>query len=78
LHAHMKKKEFIIIETFKKKTYSFDVWAITNISSEYIVLKPISSVWIYEKEKKIMLWNIDILSRWSRYAKVFQKYMLKI
>jgi hypothetical protein len=25
LHAHMKKKEFIIIETFKKKTYSFDV-----------------------------------------------------
>lgn len=77
LHAHMKKQEFVIIETFKKKEYSFDIWVITNIYSEYCLLKPISSVWVCEKEKKIMLWNIDILSRWSRYAKIFQKYMLK-
>ncbi len=25
LHAHMKKQEFVIIETFKKKEYSFDI-----------------------------------------------------
>lgn len=77
LHARMKKKEFVIIETFKKKAYSFDMWAITKISSEYCLLDPISSVWICEKEKKILLWNIDILSRWSRYIRVFQKHMLK-
>lgn len=77
LYARMKKQEFVIIETFKKKEYSFDIWAITNVSSEYCILKPISSLWTFEKEKKIKLWSIDILSWWSRYTKVFQKHMIK-
>jgi hypothetical protein len=72
----MKQKEIVIIETFQKKEYSFNLWLITKISSDCCILKPISWLWIYEKEKKITLWKIDIFSRWNKYAKVFEKYIL--
>ena len=74
-HDCMKQQEIVIIETFKKKEYSFDLWLITKISSDYCILKPISWLWKYEKEKKIALWKIDIFSRWNKYSQVFEKYI---
>jgi len=75
LHDCMKQQEIVIIEIFQKKDYSFDLWLITKISSKFCILKPISWLWKYEKEKKIALWKIDIFSRWNKYSKVFEKYM---
>jgi len=73
LNKFKKDKEFIIIETYKKKKLSFDLWPITNIGTNYISLKPISSLWKFEKIKKISTSDIDVLSRWDRYSKVFEK-----
>lgn len=73
LNKFKQNKEMISLEKYTKTKTHFELWIIKKIWSDYINLKPISADWKREKQKKILLSNIDIFSRWNNYCKTYNK-----
>lgn len=65
------KKEMISLEKYTKTKTHFELWIITKIWSDYLILKAISADWKREKEKKINESDWNILSRGNNYCKVY-------